>query len=743
MAIKYLFGGGRRFVPFIILVLLQLQLQPMAARNHQTQSKPSSRTGSGSAGKTDDSQAQNPAPTPNQDVEAVVRISTQLVQIDAIVTDKKGNHIEDLSPADFEMLVDEKPQPLTYFKRIVLYEAPEREKAQPNVNEPTLTQMPTRQIEEQNVRRTIALIVDDLNLSFSSVAFAKASLKDFVANQMREGDLVGIFRTSGGLGIYQQFTSDKRILYAAINKIVFPLNGVGVGAFAMNFESPKERNGVFNTPAEKARERMDNPQKAAAERVAENAENFRETIFLSGTMGALNYVTRSLRPLPGRKVAIALSDGLSPKDPGFFARVRNLIELANRSGVAFYSVNVKGQQVPGWTDAAFESAGQQRDSGESGINDVLRTLAYETGGLALYDNNDTAELLKRSADDNRSYYLVGFDPEDEKFDQKFHKIRLRVNRPGLTVRTRNGFFGLEDAKAREIPKTREDQIKSALFSPFGTKDIPYQVTSLFYSSLTGQPVIRSFFHIDPKSLKFKDEAGGEKSTTLELVYFSFDERGMVAESYAQQFTIRLNSAQFTRVMAEGLTYLNDFPVKKPGAYQLRSVLRDANSGRLGSSHQFIQIPSLKKDRIALSGIILNQAVNGEPARPVNAAAQNENILEAEIIANPAVRRFATDSEIEYQASIYNPRPEKNSQAPSVTLRFELYREGKQIFQSPERPVRNKARADGKEAQWLDCGGRFQLRNFSAGEYYLRLIVRDEQRQGKNAAAEQWIDFSVR
>ena len=713
-------------------------------------------------------QEKKPAAAPAEQ-DSVVRISTQLVQIDAIVTDGKGGHVENLTEEDFELTIDGKPQPLSYLKLIKLVEPAAEAAPARGTPTPTLAQMPTRRIEEEKVRRTIALVVDDLGLSFSSVHFTKEALRRFVDEQMQEGDLVGLIRTSGGFGIYQQFTSDKRILYAAIDKLRFALNGRKQIPFIISSGSSlMGRNDVFKTPAEKQHEAMaarrgpdltanrdantntqrDTEQQEEFTKQGEkSAEAFRESVFASGTLGALNYVVRALRPLPGRKVAVIMSDGLRLRldDTRYGVemqrRIRNLIELANRSSVAFYSVNVEGMipPIPDPARESIEDATVDNYSGADAFNDGLRTLAYDTGGLALYNNNRTDLLLKRAVDDNRSYYLLGFDPEDDKFDRKHHKIRLRIKRPGLAIRTREGFFGIEDARVGQAPVTREGQLLSALFSPFGAREIPYQVTSLFFSSTTGQPVIRSYFHIDCSKLKFKEEENGIRSLTLELANFTFNEAGMIVESYAQSFQVRLDEARYRRAMAEGLTYLNDFPIKKPGAYQFRSALREASTGQLGSSSQFIQVPDVSKGRFALSGIILNQVENGAPA----AAASGEgDVLAASIAANPAARRFAANSEIEYLASIYNPRLDKQSGKPVLQLRFELYRDGKPIFQSPERPVRADRPTDPKWT-WIDCGGRFQLKNFSAGDYLLRLVIRDPLREGKGATIEQWIDFTVR
>ena len=713
---------------------------------------------------------QPPKPEPSATQEAVVRISTQLVQIDAIVTDKQGNHLENFSAEDFVLTVDGKPQTIDYLKLVRLVEPTRTEsEIQTKDKSGALIKMPPRRIEEQKVRRTIALVVDDLGLSFSSTLFAKDALKKFVAEQMQDGDLVAIIRTSGGFGIYQQFTNDKQILYAAIDKLKFALNGRKAIPFTLSSTSSlMGKNGGFKTDAEKYHDTrnaqgmpnldvLDDPNDAAVrdsimqDRVAAAAEKdiftYRESIFTYGTLGALNQIVRTLRPLPGRKVAIVLSDGLpldtarsgnnSNNDANSYIaiaqrKILSLVELANRSSVAFYSINVQGLLAPG-ADPSIEGIDDpQRDqsfSGGSTFNDGLRTLAYETGGQAFFNNNNTNAILKKAVDDSRSYFLIGFDPDDEKFDRKQHKIKLTIKRPGLTVRTRNGFFGIEDAKAREVPKTREAQIVSALSSPFGAKDIPYQVTSLLFSSTSGEPIIRSYFQIDCSKLKFKDEPDGTKSLALELVNFTFDENGAIIEKYAQSFTVPFNEAKYKRAMAEGLTYLNDFPIKKPGAYHFRSVLRDANSEQLGSSTQFIQVPDLSKDRLSLSGIILNAVVNPDISDAAN-----------QIQANPAARRFAKDSEIEFVAAIYNPRADKQTNKAKLKLQFELYRDGQRIFQSPERAVRTDHQT---EPKWLECGGKFRLNSLSSGEYLFRLMIKDELREGKSSLVEQWSDFVVK
>ena len=163
----------------------------------------------------------------------VVKITTNLVQIDAVITDKNGKIVNDLRADEVQISEDGQQQKVTHFS-FVSSEAPaasETPRATPvNKNAPPV---PPTKLHPEDVKRTIALVVDDLGLSFVSTNYVRRALKKFVDEQMQPGDLVAIIRTSGGIGALQQFTADKRQLYAAIERVKWQLNGrSSIGAFA-------------------------------------------------------------------------------------------------------------------------------------------------------------------------------------------------------------------------------------------------------------------------------------------------------------------------------------------------------------------------------------------------------------------------------------------------------------------------------------------------------------------------------
>src|SRR5262249_50489152 len=235
-------------------------------------------------------------------------------------------HVEDLTDSDFELTVDGKKENITYFGLIKL---PEPKRPAANAANaanpiPPLPSAPMKTIAPGQVARTIAFVVDDLGLSFESTYYARRAIKKFLDEQMQEGDLVAIIRTGRGLGALQQFTSDKRVLYAAVEKLTW---------------NPYSRDLIPRFGAAD-----DNTRPQEAREAEERFEDFRETVFSVGTLGALNFVVRGLRELPGRKSAILISDGLrlfgrNRDNNQVLEQVRRLTDLANRSSVVIYSLD--------------------------------------------------------------------------------------------------------------------------------------------------------------------------------------------------------------------------------------------------------------------------------------------------------------------------------------------------------------------------------------------------------------------
>jgi VWFA-related protein len=694
----------------------------------------------------------------------VVRITINLVQVDALVVDKKGRQVTDLRPEEFEILEDGRRQKITNFSYIELNPAstapPSPAASSKDKNAPPV---PPVRLRPEQVRRTIALVVDDLRISFESANMSRQALRKFVDDQMQPGDLVAIIRTTGGMGALQQFTSDKRQLYAAIERVrgsVIGRSGVGVFGPLTSLEARGGRRPEIDE------EERRNPE--------DEMNEFREELFAVGTLGALNYVVRGLNDLPGRKAVVLISDGLPIFDSRgrsdrILEALRRLADLSNRAAVVIYTMDSRGLQPFGIT-AADDTSGFSLDQLDRILSDRRRTyfesqnglnyLAQQTGGLFIHDTNDLSGGFRRILEDQQGYYLLGYRPSESTFDaatggRRFHKLSVKVNRSGVRVRSRSGFYGVTDEQAHPVRRTREEQLLGALISPFSSGDIRTRLTSLFGNDPHGSSFMRSMVYIDSRDLSFTTQPDGTHKANLDIVAITFGDNGRAVDQVDRTYELRLKDEDYNRLMKHGLIYTLNVPVKKAGAYQLRVAVRDAASARVGSASQFIEVPNLNKNRLALSGIVLGgmsmakalkptadeaDAGGGAASPEATPAAVDKATEIYDTQASPAVRRLSQGMLLDYGYVIYNAQLDRATARPRLTTQVRLFREGQQVFAGKELPFDAEKQADLKR---LVAGGRLRLgTNLPPGEYVLQVLVTDTLAKEKYRTTSQWMDFEI-
>lgn len=643
-----------------------------------------------------------------------IRISTNLVQIDVIVTDGKGNHVAGLKPEDFTVEVDGKQHPISFFQRIAPASPASAAVVGPARNASAGIVPARAGVRPEDVKRSIAVIFDDYFLAFDSFVRSRDAVRKFINEQVQDGDLVGIIQTGKRFNNLQRFTTDRRAMLQTVSKLTWippgsPLPGLG-GL------DPAASPGTLPT-------------------TADTSDNYRTL----GRSNALRHVSRALRDLPGRKIAILFSDGFQILTPGgdntrALDQIRRVTDEAHRGGVAFYTIEAKGMIAlsPNAGPIVFspDTAGRApsndyyRRESERIFRDRegLMFLARETGGLSITGNNDIPAGIGRFMRDNESYYLLGFDPDDETFNGKYRSLKVKVQGRGLTARTRSGFLGRADEVKTARPRTRNEEITDAIFSPFAAREAPIELTALYFADAERKPLIRTMVQIDAAPLNFAPGADGKRSTTLELIAVTFDDNGKPAEQQERNFTITVDESTYERVKRDGLVYQADFTLSKPGLYHFHTVLRELSTGKMGASSQLLEVPDLAKGRLVLSGMVLAGSTG-------------------EINDSPTLRRFAKGSEVNYGAIAYlPPRQTSASGARQLYSQIEIYRDGKVVHQTPPRPIENNTGAAGGD---IDIGGRLTLGGLAPGDYHLCLLVSDVTADGKSDAAYQWMTFTIR
>ncbi len=696
--------------------------------------------------------AQTPSPTPPDD--DVVKISTILIQVDAIVTDSKGKIVKDLRAEDFEIYENGEKQKITNFSFISsVRETPETVK---NPNEKIAVPVPAAELKAGQVRRTIALVVDDLSLSFISTNYVRRALKKFVDEQMQDGDLVAIIRTGAGIGALQQFTSDKRQLYAAIEKVRWnPIGRGGIGAFA-----PIRDNEQIERENESEEDREDR------ENFESGFDEFQGAFFATGTLGALRFIVSGMGELPGRKSVILFSDGfkiLQRDEQGFTGSgtvldfLRKLIDTANRASVVFYTIDARGLVTTGITAEDSVSASPERlqqvlSDRSSELFDTqagLSYLAQQTGGLSILNNNDLSGGVRRVLDD-QSYYLIGYEPDSDTFDPKtrrFNKLEIKIANKNLKVRYRSGFFNVADQNMAKSTtgQTPVQQIQNALISPFAVNDISLRLNTLFGNNAAQGSFMRPLLHINAQDLKFTDEPDGVKKAVFDILAVTFGDNGAAIDQVSKSYTLTVKDEMYNIILKTGFVYYFTLPIKKPGAYQFRVAIRDAQAGKVGSASQFIEVPNLKKERLTISGIVLENLTEAQwksfsSGTPVlNNNQSNEPTEKSNSMNDTSLRRFKRGTVLRYGFEIYNARSDA-AKKPNLTAQIRIFRDGKLLLDGKQTPVDTSGQTDPVR---IGFSGALNLTSaMQTGEYILQIIITDNLAKEKRKISTQFVQFEV-
>ena len=664
-----------------------------------------------------------PAPDSPQP-EAVFTVTSTLVQVDAVVTDSKGHHITDLKPEEFQVFEDGKLQKLTHFSYVQVtperQAAPEPKSAKPKPSPnavPGLPPAPLAQIRPEDVRRTIVLMVDDLGLSFESMAYVRRSLRKFVNEQMQPGDLVAVCRSGAGSGALQQFTVDKRVLLSVIDGLRYNFSGrYGLGYF----DPYGKYSGLAETIAGSGLGALNGAAESLD--VAYDVEN--NAISTVGTLGAVNYIVGALRDLPGRKSIVLFSDGLQLFEVGSFPQMqgpgtlpvspfagtydealrelRRLIDRANRSGTVIYTMHATGLQTlqldaqdrPNLEPVQMNGPWQEVSGsqyaegvlngmtqvGTLGGGDVLnnilqQSLAYiadRTGGLAYENGNDMNWALERVLDDQAGYYLLGYHPSDSTLNGKnsrsdFHRIQVKVTRAGLHVRSQSGFFGETDEQTLPKYTTPLEQLHEAMLSPFQSSGVDVRLTALYAEVPKQGPVVRNLLRINAADLTWKHDEHGNDRAQILLVAVATGASDQPLARVSRIFDLKAAPGKMAEALQHGALYALDVPVPKRGAYQIRVAVRDQATGKIGSATQFIQIPDLKKRGFALSSVVLQ----------VGKGSADRSDLPG---ITAALRQFKRGGSLEFLCAIEKSR----KKGPDVDLatRVRVLRDGKEIYSAP-------------------------------------------------------------
>ncbi len=722
--------------------------------------------------------------------EPLIRLETELVQIDMVVTGKDGKPVAGLRREDFELYEDGKIQTITHFAigtstRPATWlrpkSIPRKGSAPVNATESSPAEVTSG--------RYIVLAVDDYHLEPGNLMFTRQALKNFVRDQMVAGDQVALVTTSGILGMYQQFTSQKRILERAIDRLTVQnrtmetnfdipriteyqaelidrgdrdalelavqeilrlegtMNAGGGGGGGGSGGGGSQGGGRGGGGGAQASNSLDatSPRARAIEQARSKARMLlaMNANYTRATLETLNQTIRSLRPLTGRKMLVLFSDGfyLGGNHASQIFDMRRITDAATRAGVVIYSVDARGlvatppggdASQPAFSDGQLAGLRTRIELGSiEAKRDGINALAYDTGGFLVLNTNDLNLGLEKILADNEIYYVLAYEPPESRRDGRFHKIEVRIaDRPELKVRTRKGYFAPDEKaekktvaeekksdKASDQPsaveKAKEAEILGGIASLFPLREIPVDIVVDYLDTPDrGSLALLSGF-IEAKNLDLR-QIKGMQSGRLDLRVIVFDEKGKTIVNYNDQISLNLPAKTAENVRKYGLSY-RKFVNLNPGFYQARVAIREEATGKIGSASSWVEVPDLKKKKLAMSSVLLSMGSEREPS----ATAGNG---EEPLPLNPttAKRRFPQKSKIDFIIFAYNARHSEGT-PPDVVVQSQVYSGSKLVYASPLAKMTIMPDTD---LQRIPYAARVALDDFAPGEYELRVVAID-------------------
>ena len=604
------------------------------------------------------------------------RLQVEYVEVDVRVTDSKGDFVRDLTKGDFQIFEDGQSQTIAAFSLIDIPIEPSR----PSGSGAIPIEPDVRSNERRFDGRVYVMILDDANSRADRTARTRAAARRFIQEHLGADDLMAIVFTLLRKPA-QEFTSDKRLLLAAVDKF------------------------MGDEPPERTLPQPMGPGLAGPNEPLFTLGNAEAVVGGQGAMATVENVAAWLDRITGRKKAVILvSDGVE-YDPRKIVLATRPSGGIGRTNVSIYAVDMRG---PGAVQTPLNQ---------------LNLLTEDTGGFVVMDNNEIDRGFGRIVAESSAYYLLAYYASHPR-DDKFHRIDVRVTRPHVTVRARRGYTSPDGEPLRRMAADRQvsEGIIDALRSPIQRSDLRMRVFAAPFRASSHASVLVGI-ELVGRDLPL------ETNGTVEISYVAIDAKGKEHGWRTDRLRLNLQPATRKRVEQSGVIAFKriDLP---PGRYRLQVATADPARSVAGSVISDLEVPDFEKATFAMSGLLVTSR-SGD-VLTAYADEQIEDVLPAPPIAS---RTFPQDDEIAAFAEVYDDdlRPHQVDIVTRVRSAA-----GVVVFEETE--ARESSELQSAQGGVYRHVARIPLTAFEPGRYVLSLEARS--RLNANLAAERHVPFTV-
>ncbi len=633
----------------------------------------------------------------------VVKVTSNLINLDVIVKDKKGKAITDLKPEDFTVFENGVPQQIEFFDSTL---TSRNEAAKPTTA--TASTEPGPRTPNGFPRNIIALVLDGQSTEAANLNHVRSGMVKYIRERISDNDSVALFSISAGLQLLQPFTQDKAKLIAAVEKAYDSSTGsktsearglsddiramreqIASGPELIGGTVPNFATGVSVSMAAQA---------LIARHILEQYIALRSTLSAQQTrpvLAALAAISEGLRSIPGKKTLVMFSQGfIAPETLDW--QVQSTIDMANRANLTIYIIDsggltggaptsgslVSGSPLGGISGGLEMEQRRRSSAGESvfditrqeGLNrqqDLLYRLSEDTGGHFIKNTNDIAGGLERIDTEIRSRYTLAYHSTDPNFDGGFRKVKIEVRRPYTSVFTRAGYYAIPPSQI--IPLSPDDRKLLANFASMQAHPtLPLSLQLSSYRSRDGFYIVPLSFEIAPAAVQF-DRKGDKQLLQLEVLgVIRAEGEEKILSRLGGNFDVGLTAQQYESILNDKIFYRQDMQLFA-GNYTVDLIVRDRLSGRVAAKQESLVLPRNDSDFSA------TEAVLSRHAEPSNQTAGNGDVFsEGNIRIRPSPSRefHPTDNLIIF-FKLYNAALAGETGKPLVRVTVTLIKDGRQ------------------------------------------------------------------
>ena len=576
-----------------------------------------------------------------QQGEYTFRVQSELVLVNVTVRDKNGKFVTGLRPEDFSVLEDNKAQKVVSFDVENVDAVANQDVAQtqslvgvePQPGSGASPPPAATASDQYKDRRLIILFFDLSAMEPDEIEHAVTAAEHYVDTQMAPADLVSIVSLGSSLLVNQDFTSDRDLLKKQIQ------------AFSAGSGQGFEEGTTGSTEGT-----SDTGQPFTVDDTEYNIFN------TDRRLEALRSVAEKLAHLQQKKSLIYFSSGMDRTGIENQSELRAAVNAAVRSNLAIYTMDLRGLQalVAGGEAQNASLRGTSAYSGQSMISslnsnfttqETLVTLASDTGGRAYLDSNDFSQVFKGVQQDTSTYYLLGYRSTNQARDGRYRRITVKVNNPGVRIDYRKGYYAAADYQ-HSTKEDKELQLQEQLTSEMPATDLPLYLADAFFRLSANKYYVPISLVVPGSEIPFVRNSDRDKAT-LDVIGVVLDTENHPLTRIRD--TVKLAVESSTEVRKKNVQYDTGVSLP-PGKYHLKFVVRENQSGRMGSFETDLEVPDLKTQPLKMSSVVLASQL--EPAKKTSAP--NPLIRDGNEIIPSVTHVFSSKQHLRLYYEVYDP-----------------------------------------------------------------------------------------